>query len=150
MSRFGFAVLVLLLAVGGAFVPVAAHADAPVPVYPTGTWQRIGEVRAGEHYSITAAGAWTADNRQLDMWTLPNGYSSLVDGRLKPNCKVDTAYPYGALLTRIGNGPIVATGTSGPPMRADQDGAVYATINGNAQCLGPSSMGAYTVQLRTQ
>lgn len=150
MSRFRFAVLALFFAFAAAVMPLAAHADPAVPVYPTGTWQRIGHVRAGEHYRITASGAWTADNRQLDMWTLPNGYSPLIDGRLSPHCKVDSAYPYGALLTRVGNGSIVATGTSGPPAQADQDADVFATINADNQCLGPSSIGAYTVQLNAQ
>lgn len=119
---------------------------APVPAQCSGTdctissragWQQTPlTLRQGEQFSIAyLGGTWTVDKRN---WPLvgPGGYSSDMDQQIGyPLCKVDSRWPYAALLGKVGEGAVFLA-DGGGTFTAERDGALYLQINDAVMCQG--------------
>ena len=134
----------------------AALQSAGVPAQCSGTdctvtslagWQQTPvTLKQGDQYSVSyLGGTWTVDKRSLPL-VGPGGYSSEIDSRIGyPACKVDSRWPYAALLGRIGDGPAFLVGEGGT-FSAERDGPLYLQINDATGCQGDND-GAVSMRI---
>lgn len=110
-------------------------------------WQQASvTLKQGDQYSISyLSGTWTVDKRSLPS-VGPGGYSPEIDSRIGyPACKVDSRWPYAALLGRMGDGPVFVVGEGGT-FSAERDGPLYLQINDATGCQGDND-GAISVRI---
>ncbi|WP_170201548.1 hypothetical protein [Actinocorallia herbida] len=122
---------------GATAAPSASVRRSTVPVQSAAGWQATGiSATVGETVRIqTEGGAWTVDYRMYPP-VGPEGYSPAVDRRISAaaDCKVHAGAPYGALLARIGDGPVVPVNRLAD-LTAEAPGPVRLRVNDGDPCL---------------
>lgn len=110
-------------------------------------WQQTPvTLRQGDQYSVTyVGGTWTVDKRNLPL-VGPGGYSSEIDSGIGyPACKVDSRWPYAALLGKIDDGSVFLV-DGGGTFTAERDGPLYLQINDATACQGDNE-GSISVRI---
>jgi len=130
-AAIGSVALLLLIAVIFATAKVT-H----VAVYSTSGWQATSIIlnKSSLLYVDYLSGQWTVDVSLLEM-VGSEGYPANIDAQIwdPSQCKLLQDAPYGALLGRVGNGPIFQVGRS-KLIWTSTEGELFLSINDAYQC----------------
>lgn len=119
-----------------------------VTINSTSGWQATGVVlnRNSMLYVDYISGGWTVDANIYGIIG-PEGYSFSVDRQIwgPSRCKILQSAPYGALVGRIGNGPVFEIGKN-KLVWFPSDGELFLSINDTYEC-SRDNQGQVTVRI---
>lgn len=134
-SSVFFACLAILILL--AIIYFASAQNTGLTIDSVSYWQATGVdlSRNSIAYIGYNSGAWTVDSNIYGT-VGPEGYPADVDAQIwNPlECKILQSAPYGALLGKIGNGPVFEIGRSKVFWVSDE-GELYLSMNDDYQCL---------------